>query len=99
MYQVVVAGEIIDANADAEEDLSFKIPPADFTEILEEAGVPEEAAKELQVKLYGAGYGRALPWVNPVRAELSALGIGSGFLDGIIIVHTFNYSTWGFLLC
>ena len=85
MYQVVVAGEIVDANVDAEEDLSFKIPPADFTEIPEEAGVPEEAAKALQAKLHGAGYGRALPWVNPVRAELSALGIGSGYLDGIIM--------------
>ena len=85
MYQVVVAGEIFDANVDAEEDLSFKIPPVDFTGILEEAGVPREAAGALQVKLYGAGYGRALPWVNPVRAELSALGIGSGFLDGIMM--------------
>ena len=84
MYQVVVAGEIIDANVDAEEDLSFRIPPADFTEILEEAGVPADAAAALQATLFNAGYGRAMPWVNPVRAELSALGIGSGFLDGVI---------------
>ena len=74
MYQVVVAGEIIDANVDAEEDLSFRIPPADFTEILEEAGVPADAAAALQATLFDAGYGRAMPWVNPVRAELSALG-------------------------
>ena len=84
MYQVVVAGEVVDANVDAEEDLTFRIPAADFMEILLEAGVPEEAVQELQVRLYGAGYGRALPWVNPVRTELAAQGIGSGFIDGIV---------------
>ena len=84
MHQVVVEGEILDANADAEEDLSFRIPPADFTGILEEAGIPAEAAAGLQATLFNAGYGRAMPWANPVRAELSALGIGSGFLDGVI---------------
>ena len=84
MYQVVVAREVVDANVDAEEDLTFKITAADFIEILWGAGVPEEAAQALQVKLYDAGYGRALPWVSPVRAELAALGIGSGFIDGIV---------------
>ena len=84
MTAIVIAGEVIPVNVDVAEDINMAMSRADFVLNLETVGYSVERAQEKADVLIEEGYGRARAWATVDRGDLIALGIGRGFVDGLI---------------
>ena len=84
MTAIVIAGEVIPVNVDVAEDINMEMSRADFVLNLETVGYSVERAQEKADVLIEEGYGRARAWATVDRGDLIALGIGRGFVDGLI---------------
>ena len=84
MAPIVIAGEVIPVNPDADESINMAMGHADFVLNLETVGYTKERAEEKAEALIEEGYTRARAWATVDRADLIALGIGRGFVDALV---------------
>ena len=84
MASIVIAGEVIPVNPDADEDINMAMGRADIVLNLETVGYTTERAEERADALIDEGYARARAWATAGRADLIALGIGRGFVDALV---------------
>ena len=85
MAAIVIAGEVVPVNVEVDADIyESEMQRADIIGNLQRVGYDREQATEKAALLIGEGFHRARSWASVDRTDLIALGIGRGYVDGLI---------------